>query len=52
MALLYSLRLSSCGKQDATLVSLSEEIIYCRIAGIAGSIVREVEESALGALDP
>lgn len=52
MALLHQLGLSSCGKQDATLVNLSEEIIYCRIAGVAGSIVREVEESDLGELDP
>jgi len=37
MALLHQLGLSSCRKQVATLVNLSEEIIYWRIAGIAGA---------------
>lgn len=50
MALLHQLWLSSCRKQVATLVNLSEVIIYWRIARIAWSMVREAEESGLGEL--
>lgn len=51
MALLHQLGLSRCRKQVSTLVNLSEEIIYWRIAGVARTMVRETEESSLGELD-